>query len=36
VTFFDVNFVHDADDTEALLGYLERFRGILDAAPAAV
>jgi probable F420-dependent oxidoreductase len=36
VTFFDVNFVTDVDGTEALLGYLERFRGILDAAPAAV
>jgi probable F420-dependent oxidoreductase len=36
VTFFDVNFVTDVDGTDALLGYLERFRGILDAAPAAV
>jgi probable F420-dependent oxidoreductase len=36
VTFFDVNFVTDCDGTEALLGYLERFRGILDQAPAAV
>jgi probable F420-dependent oxidoreductase len=36
VTFFDVNFVSDVDGTEALLGYLERFRGILDKAPAAV
>ena len=36
VTFFDVNFVTDVDGTEALLGYLERFRGILDQAPAAV
>jgi probable F420-dependent oxidoreductase len=35
VTFFDVNFVTDLDGTEALLGYLERFRGILDKAPAA-
>jgi hypothetical protein len=31
-----VNFVTDVDGTDALLGYLERFRGILDAAPAAV
>jgi len=36
VTFFDVNFVSDVDGTEALLGYLDRFRGILDKAPAAV
>jgi probable F420-dependent oxidoreductase len=36
VTFFDVNFVEDVDGTKALLGYLERFRGILDQAPAAV
>jgi probable F420-dependent oxidoreductase len=36
VTFFDVNFVTDLDGTETLLGYLERFRGILDKAPAAV
>jgi len=36
VTFFDVNFVEDVDGTKALLGYLERFRGILDKAPAAV
>ena len=36
VTFFDVNFVADVDGTEALLGYLERFRGILERAPAAV
>ena len=36
VTFFDVNFVTDVDGTDALLGYLERFRGILDKAPAAV
>jgi probable F420-dependent oxidoreductase len=34
VTFFDVNFVTDLDGTETLLGYLERFRGILDKAPA--
>ena len=36
VTFFDVNFVTDADSTEAVLGYLDRFRGILDKAPAVV
>jgi probable F420-dependent oxidoreductase len=36
VTFFDVNFVTDVDGTDALLRYLERFRGILDKAPAAV
>jgi len=36
VTFFDVNFVSDVDGTEALLSYLDRFRGILDKAPAAV
>jgi probable F420-dependent oxidoreductase len=36
VTFFDVNFVTDVDGTEALLGYLDRFRGILDKAPAAI
>ena len=35
VTFFDVNFVDDLDGTETLLRYLERFRGILEAAPAA-
>ena len=35
VTFFDVNFVEDLDGTETLLRYLERFRGILEAAPAA-
>jgi probable F420-dependent oxidoreductase len=34
--FFDVSFQEDNDSTEALLGYVERFRGILDAAPAAV
>jgi probable F420-dependent oxidoreductase len=34
VTFFDVNFVTDVDGTDALLRYLERFRGILDKAPA--
>jgi probable F420-dependent oxidoreductase len=36
VTFFDVNFVTDVDSGDAMLRYLERFRGILDAAPAAV
>jgi probable F420-dependent oxidoreductase len=36
VTFFDVNFVTDVDGTASLLSYLERFRGILDAAQAAV
>jgi probable F420-dependent oxidoreductase len=36
VTFFDVNFQPDSDSTEALLGYVERFRGILEEAPAAV
>jgi probable F420-dependent oxidoreductase len=36
VTFFDVNFVTDVDGIDAMLGYLDRFRGILDKAPAAV
>src|SRR4051794_10699885 len=36
VTFFDVNFVTDLDGLQTMLGYLERFRGILDQAPAAV
>ena len=36
VTFFDVNFVTDVDGVDAMLGYLDRFRGILDQAPAAV
>jgi probable F420-dependent oxidoreductase len=36
VTFFDVCYQDDNDSTEALLGYMERFRGILDAAPATV
>ena len=34
VTFFDVNFVTDVDGIDAMLGYLDRFRGILDKAPA--
>jgi probable F420-dependent oxidoreductase len=36
VTFFDVNFVTDVDSGDAMMRYLERFRGILEAAPAAV
>jgi len=36
VAFFDVNYQDDNDSTEALMGYMERFRGILDAAPVAV
>ena len=36
VAFFDVGLQDDNDSTKALMNYLERFRGILDAAPATV
>jgi len=35
VAFFDVCYQDDNDSTEALMSYMERFRGILDTAPVA-